>query len=431
VRARELVVRFEKIVPEGKSLGRHDGKVVFAWGVAPSETARVRVLREKRTFIEAELVEVLEGVAARGEAREGHWRACSPWQPLAYPWQVEAKRELLASIHRDLARAELNVDRFVPAEETHGYRTKIEFSLVDGDGGVSLAFHRRGEAGCFETAPDGCVLASDAMNRAAIAIARCLGEKGVRAHVVKSLVLRESKREGGCVAVLYVTERGFRTRLPLSSLPGLDGLVVAYSDPRSPVSVATEVIAREGRDFLEERILGTRIRYASTGFFQNHIPVFESAVSAMREAIPERVGRLVELYAGVGTIGLALADAAEEILAVESDAAAMRYAEHNRAANRAGRYVPLPRPVEEVEASLLAGCDVLVLDPPRAGVSGSVVQKILDARPRRILYLSCNPVTQARDLMLLHGKYRVLSFQGFDFYPMTPHVESLLVLELR
>src|SRR5262245_43656291 len=128
--AAEITVVFEKLVPEGKSLGRHEGLVVFAWGILPGERARVRVRRARRTFVEADLVEVLEPAAGRLPPGEAHHLSCSPWQCFTYPFQVETKRALLESIYRDIAKEPLSVERFVAAPETSGYRTKIEFSFA-------------------------------------------------------------------------------------------------------------------------------------------------------------------------------------------------------------------------------------------------------------------------------------------------------------
>jgi tRNA/tmRNA/rRNA uracil-C5-methylase (TrmA/RlmC/RlmD family) len=156
--------------------------------------------------------------------------------------------------------------------------------------------------------------------------------------------------------------------------------------------------------------------------------VFSRAVDQIRRHVPE-TGRIVELYSGVGSIGLALRDRAGEILAVESNPAAIEWAERNRQRMGAGNYHPRAARVEDCAEELVAETDVVVADPPRTGLHPKLVAALARKRPRRIIYLSCNPANQARDIGLLGKAYRVAELAGFDFYPQTPHIESLVVLE--
>jgi 23S rRNA (uracil1939-C5)-methyltransferase len=266
------------------------------------------------------------------------------------------------------------------------------------------------------------------MNRAALEVVEWLSERGVRAGVLKSLVVRGSRTTDEVLVALYVMSEDF---------PALDleldrsaGLAIAFSDPRSPASVVTRMMACRGRQELTERVAGLELSYPLDGFFQNHVGVFERAIEEIRKHVPE-TKRLVELYSGVGSIGLALVDQAQEITAFEVSATAVEFAERNRRRIGAGNYNPLTARVESLSEEILAAAEVVVADPPRAGLHPRLVGTLLRARPARIIYLACNPANQARDIALLLSAYQPVTLVGFDFYPQTPHIESLVVLDRR
>lgn len=426
---REITVDFEKIVPEGRTLGRHQGQVVFAYGVLPGERARVEVRKRKRTYLLCIPKEIIMPSPLRREPVENHYLSCSPWQIMDYKDQMRFKKTMLEEVFYQISREEIRIDDFYPSEAPFRYRTKIEFSFTLKDGRIFLAFHERGSP--FRKVPlkEGCILGSGRMNRVALSVVEALNREGVDIDDLKHLVVRESKGKGTVLAVLFVKKRDFDTAF-IDRIEGMDGFVLVYSDPLSPTSIITEVLAVEGKTYLEESILGRTFFYPYSSFFQNHIPLFERSLTEMRRWV-EGAGKVVELYSGVGVIGLVLKDLCTELYGVESDPVSAEYAAMN--ARRLGMegYRIVEGMAEDVNDGLFSGLDVLILDPPRAGLHKKVVKRILKTGPRRIIYLSCNPATQARDYALLREGYRIVTIQGFDFYPQTPHIETLLVLERR
>jgi tRNA/tmRNA/rRNA uracil-C5-methylase (TrmA/RlmC/RlmD family) len=350
---------------------------------------------------------------------------------MEYPLQAQLKHELLQelfSYHADAPKA-----NFVPATQFYGYRTKVEFSFTDRDGDqaapLSLAFHVRGGGSLRHPLPDGCLLVSEGMNRVGLAICARLREAGYVARDLKTLVVRESKSTGALLAILYA-KREEIAEFSVADIPGLAGFLVFHSTEKSPASVPTKELWRWGNTTLVERISDVDISYSWDSFFQNNIPVFGVAMGIMQQAIPSGV-KILELYSGVGTIGLLLAKNAAHVHGVEIVDGAVESAKQNM--KRAGitNYVAECIPAEKMDARLLDGKDVLVLDPPRSGLHPHVITMIKEKRPPRIIYLSCNPETQARDYSSLAALYQIDLLTGFDFYPQTPHLESLLVLNLR
>jgi len=183
-----------------------------------------------------------------------------------------------------------------------------------------------------------------------------------------------------------------------------------------------------GNDFVTEEILGSKFSYGFDCFFQNNIELFAEALKEIRGAA-FKCGKLVDLYSGVGVIGLSLRDLADKVYAVESSSNSAKYAALNAAANGASNFEMVCSLSEKTEEGLFDGTDILVLDPPRAGLHGKVIKRIMEIMPKRIIYLSCNPITQGRDAAFFMEKYKIIRAAGFDFYPNTPHAETLLVFE--
>lgn len=450
----EHEVEFEKLVPEGQALGRMNGKVVFAWGALPGERARVRVTKKKRTANFAEVVEILEPSPERREPREAHHLSCSPFQILDYERETELKRALLAETMEEKSGEALTPDAYHPAREVYGYRNKLEFSFTGGpgvaggsgtasgpgaaggpnaeDGPLQPAFFKRGTPFVKIPAPDGCVLGGEPMNRVAVEVTRRLREAGADTDALKTLIVRESKTTGHVLAGIFWRDRdrAAATEVDLEGIDGLAGHKVVYSRPNSPASTYDEVLAENGSNELEEAIEGMRIRYSFESFFQNHLGLFPDALASIREACPPG-GKYVELYCGVGTIGLHVADRADRLVGVEEVEPAIELLHANARLNGVTHYDGIVSRAEKIDYELLEDTDVLLLDPPRAGLHPKAVKRILRMKPRRIVYLSCNPKTQAQDYAALRQSYALQRFEAFDFYPRTPRLETLMVLDPR
>ncbi len=420
-------VVFDKIVPEGKALGYLDGRALFAVGPLPGEGAVVDIRRAKRTWAEAAVVDIPDSDRRRGPAREAHSLSCSPWQGVDYAYQLKLKEHILREV---FSRPELNLDvaGLLPAPRQFGYRNKLEWTLVPDEADrLGLAFHARGSFRNFLPAPEGCVLGTDAMNAAAREL---VGQLNVFAREARqacdTLTVRQSQSTGELIAVLLLKsdveadwgklERG-----------GLKGLGVVKKHGHGEY----EVLWQTGLLELEEELAGVRMVYPWDSFFQVNVPVFAQALERILGEVPTG-GKVVDLYGGVGTIGLPAARIACEVLGIEVVASSVALAERNGRLNGLENYRAQAVPSEKMDPGLLQGSDLIILDPPRAGLHAKVIEFLQVARPPKIVYLSCNPVTQARDLMLLKaGGYGLSPVTGFDFYPGTLHLESLVVLTRR
>jgi 23S rRNA (uracil1939-C5)-methyltransferase len=421
---KEIIVEFEKIGHNGVSIGRYNGKVVFAYGILPGEKAKIRITKEKKNLIKGEVVEILEKSKYRIQEFEDHYLSCSPWQVFSYNYQAEIKKGLLKEIFKDFAGIDVEINDFFLSYRTFGYRTKIEYSFLKENDRYFFAFHKRESFKEKIKLKDGCKLISDKANEIASFMLEKINEKKIKD--LKTLIIRKSQRYEDIHFALLTSDKSQVFELANENLSGFSFI---FSKKESPASTFDEIIYEWGREYLKEKILNLEIRYHYTSFFQNNIELFEKALEIMRENSNE-FNKVVDLYAGVGVIGLSLKDYSKEIWSVEIDKTATQYAKVNADLNNIKNFKALTLASEKIPRDALENTDLLILDPPRTGLHKKLINLILETKPKNIFYLSCNPITQARDFNFLKNDYKIEKFFGFDFYPQTPHLESLIVLKL-
>jgi 23S rRNA (uracil1939-C5)-methyltransferase len=420
----ELVI--ERFAHDGAGEAHLGKDIVRVFGMLPGEKGIVEVQRKKGLYVGI-LKQLSIASPDRVPEHELHYLASSPWQIVSYPRQAEAKRELLESLfayYDDVPKV-----KFVPADKLGGYRTKMEYCVTDRDVPLSLAFHERGGGSLRIPALGGSIMASTLMNEVALEVIKRMRDVGYTSSMIKTVVIRESKQQHTCLVLIYLKEENY-IPFSLDGIDGLSGLMVFYSTPKSPASVATRELFRFGKDSLTDQIGEQAITYSWDSFFQNNVSMFEKALMGMQEHIfPGE--NIVELYSGVGTIGIALAKHALSVRGVEIVQNAVSSANENAKNNQIENYQAICLASEKIDEQLISGDNVLVLDPPRSGLHPDVIALVNQKLPKRIIYLSCNPETQARDYSKMSAKYKIDTIIGYDFYPQTPHLESLIVLSLR
>lgn len=423
----EIELTLDKLVFGGEALGTHEGLKVFVWGALPGERARVSITEKKRTFARGVAVEILEAHPRRQAPRDPHYLSCSPWQILPFDDEQRWKQTVVREVFEQIGKITLP-DFIVQTDNVQfGYRNNMEYVFTSREGTLVPAFFKRGTVHRYAAEP--CALATPAVNRTLTRLLDVLNAQRVPPHLLKSIIIK-SNRAGESIAGIFVTTDDLPA-LPLADLvsDGLRGIKVFYSDPRSPASIAHGDLATYGVPELVEIINGRTFTFGITSFFQVNVPVFELALQHMHAALPQD-SDLLDLYAGVGTIGFSLADRARTIRSVEIEPSAVAFAQRNADANRLTNVEIIESPAERA-LDFITPDRVTVLDPPRAGLHPKLVRKLLDVLPSRLLYLSCNPSTQARDLAILLPSYKLTSFDAFNFFPRTPHVEALAVLEKK
>lgn len=436
----ELELRITALAQGGRGVARTpQGFVVFVGGGLPGDLVRARVGKAKRSYAEAAALELIEPAADRiADACVHGGEPCpgAAWQGLPYELQLEHKREQVGEALVRLGGFEagaIEVEPVVAAAERWRYRNKLEYSFgaATARDAPALGFHARGRWDAIVDVDD-CKLASEANNAArnavrdwAAAAAVPAFDKVSGAGVLKNLIVREGRRSGQIQTRLVTTEAEI-LRPPVD----LHTIVPARSSGSDGPTGAL------GAEHLRERLGGLELRISHGAFLQPNTETAERLYAAARELAALGAGeRLFDLYCGIGTIGLSMAADAGEVWGVESVAAAIADAEANAERNGIGnaRFRAADarlgiRPLLE-EAGRP---DVVVIDPPRAGLSAKIVRRVLECGAGRIVYVSCNPTTMAPNArQIVEAGYRLTRVRPVDMFPQTPHIECVALLERR
>jgi 23S rRNA (uracil1939-C5)-methyltransferase len=441
----ELEVRVGDLAFGGQGVARADGFVVFCADTTPGDLARVRVRKARRRFAEADLLEVLEPGPDRIAPPCQYVPRCGGCrlQHVTYEAALRAKRDQVAE---HLARIghlpDVPVLEPDAAVQPFGYRNKMEYSAApDGDGGISLGFHRRGRWDEVVDVAD-CMLATPLGNALRESVRTWANDQRIvpydqrsQSGVLRHVVVRVGVNTGQAL-VSVVTAPGAEDAVDAlaprltTAHPELAGLVHSVNDGVAEVTGGLPSRTVRGRDWIEERVLDVTLRLSAGAFFQTNTLMAEVLYERAAEAAG-LTGRevLYDLYAGAGSMGLVLAPKASEVVAVEIVEEAVRDAQENARANGFDRYRALCGDVRVVlreHRDALPPPDVAVVDPPRAGLSGGAVRRILELAPPVLVYVSCHPATFADNARrFVDGGYILEWVRPVDMFPQTPHVEAV------
>jgi len=442
-----LDVTVDRLAYGGNGVARHEGYVLFVPGTVPGDRARVQVAKRKKGYGEARLVELLEPSPERIPPRAEHPGAA--WQVLPYPRQLEIKAEQVADALRRIGHLDgFALEPIVPAEEQWGYRNKLEYSFgtgrgtageAGGPGEVICGFHAPGS---WEEIVDGVsLLGSDRTARAreqVLAWARAQElepyDRRTQTGFLRNLVLREARRTGQ-LQVRVVTSPG---ELDTDSLAAaVDATSVVWTVVEGPGETTaggrSELVSGSSPTIVEE-LGGLEFAISSEAFFQTNTEMAERLYAVAAEyAALGGWERVFDLYCGAGTIALVLAARAGEVWGLEVVEPAIADAIANARRNNVLNAHFFAGDVRLALRDLVAEAgrpDVLVVDPPRAGLSQKVVRRIVEAAPKRIVYVSCNPTTLAPNAaQLVDAGYVLRKVRPVDMFPQTPHIECVALLE--
>ncbi len=425
-----MVLTIEKIVYPGRRLGRHGGKVVFTDRGLPGEVVEVEVVRDRKSYAEARTARIVEASADRREPRCGHYLVCGPYQDMDYARQLAVKKGQIEEIlGRGLKRA-LEIGGVAPSPEVWGYRNKIRLGALWQGGRAELVYNEPGEESSF-VAVDRCHLVPERVNDL-LAEVRERMNAGLWTSV-NGIEVKSSRASGESLVVIHLDsgKDAAEVAAGLGEMRRRHGLAGAVAFVFDGKRVAEERLF--GRAFIEEKVRGLTFRIGARSFFQVNVGILERVIEDMEAAVAaagmaEPV--VADLYCGIGTFGMALARGAREVFGVESDEANVEHLKRNLALNGIGNFAVCEGTSEEwMEEILERGPGVVVLDPPRRGIDGRMVEALARDPVPVVVYLSCNPATLARDLKpLVAGGYELADLKVYDFFPHTPHIECLAII---
>ena len=441
-RGDELELTVESLAHGGSGVARADGFVVFVQGAVPGDRVRAAITKSKRGYAEARVSELLEGGPDRIEPRAPHPGA--PWQVLPYERQLEEKERQVRDALVRLGRFDdPPVAAIEPAAELWRYRNKLEYSFgATDDGRLVLGFHRPGRWNEIDDVTDD-LLASRRVDEVRERVKAWCRDEGLSAWdrrdgsgFLRNLVVREGRRTG-MLQARVVTSAGDFCAAELAQAAGADSFLWTRTGGVAETTRDGETHLLHGPAKVVEELdaLGARLRFevSPEAFFQVNTDMAERLYGSAAE-LADLTGRerVFDLFSGIGTIALALATAAGEVWGIELVEAAVVDAARNARLNAIDNARFVPGDVRTTLRQLLEDAgrpDVVVVDPPRAGLSAKVVRRVIETEASRVVYVSCNPTTLAPNArQLADAGYRLESVRPVDMFPQTPHIECVALL---
>jgi len=423
---KETMVTIEKLVQGGRGLARQEGQVLLVRGAIPGETISFTGGTKRKGVQEGTVHEVLKPSPDRVAAPCPVYEVCGgcQMQHIQYEAQLRFKREILAETLTRVGKLQIEVPPIVPSPNPYGYRSSVRFVVFRSKPGFTLGFHEEGSHQLVTAA--GCLLVPDAMRKVIADVQERLARYGKLPVQAESLEVRRSVAFGSAL-LSWRTGPAMRSQAEklfalFQDVPNVVGQVVTAENRGRWVA---------GQDWIADRLDDLLFRITDGTFVQANWPLAETLARMLVEwAAPLPGLRVLELYAGIGVLGLPLARRGALVTEVEANRWALADARHVAKTNHIGRCRFRHLKAEEcLDATESGEYDAVLMSPPRTGLSPESLRGLLALNVPRLFYLSCDPATLARDLgKLCAGGYRLVRLQSFDMFPQTSHIETLVEL---
>ncbi len=452
----------ERIATEGKCVGHHEGKVVFVQGVAPGDVVDVRITRGKSSFMEGEAIRFHEYSKDRIAPFCAHFGTCGgcKWQHINYDLQKTYKRQQVVDQFTRIAKVDIpEVLPILGSAQTQYYRNKLDFTFSNNrwltreeiDSGAdfernALGFHI---PKMFDKIVDieHCYLQGDISNDVRnelrdFALSNSLTFYDIRNQVglLRNLIIRTTSTGESMVIVQFGGDNQDEIELVMNFLhekfPQITSLLYIINLKKNETFHDLEVVTFAGKAYIEEEMEGLKFRIGPKSFYQTNSDQAYELYKVTREFAALQGDEVVyDLYTGTGTIANFVAKQAKQVIGIEYVEAAIVDAKLNSAVNGLENTLfyagDMKDMLNDEFIAQHARPDVIITDPPRAGMHEDVVNMLLKLAAPKIVYVSCNPATQARDVALLAEKYSVDKIQPVDMFPQTYHVENVVLLTLK
>jgi 23S rRNA (uracil1939-C5)-methyltransferase len=453
----EIELSIEKTAFGGNGLGKYQDYVIFVKNTLPGDVVMARVFKRKANYAEAKLIELLKPSPLRIEAPCIYFSWCGgcTWQNISYNDQLNIKKEHVGESLDHLAQVtEPVLFDPVPSKKIWGYRNKMEFSFADrrwllphelNDDSVSIKYALGMHVpGAFDKILDidECLLQSEAANKVLQMVDKyCIDKKitpyGIKSHdgYMRYLVIRESHYTGEIMVNLVTAFRDEKmlngiTEYILNDVPEVTSIVNNINPKKAQIAVGVEEFLIHGNSFITEKLGPFEFRISANSFFQTNTAQAEELYHIVLE-YAELTGkeRVWDLYCGTGTITLYLSQKSNHVTGFEISDSAIADAESNALDHKCDNTKFISGDLLKNLDAVSSRPDVIVTDPPRSGMHPKVCEKLAEIGAARIVYVSCNPTTLARDIKLMQHKYQLIKAQPVDMFPHTYHIETVALLE--
>lgn len=446
------------MIYQGLCLSEIDGKKVFIENCVTEDLLLVKIKKVKKDFIEAYPIELLQPSQFRVEPKCIHFGVCGGCvlQNMAYAAQLSSKQNIIIETIERIAKINTNeISPIISSDDLFFYRNKMEFSfsdkrwLINGvdyseeEKNFALGLHFPGRFDKIVQIEE-CLLQSDFSNKIRNFFYDFFFQKKVKVFslqnkdgLLKSLIIRESKNTNEKMINLVTTyfDPDLMNELKdkiQKNFPEVTTFVNVLSDKNISSTIGSENIVLFGPGFIIEKILDKKFIISPNSFFQTNTKQTEKMFDFVRNNV-EDGDLLIDLFCGSGVIGILLADKFKKVIGIEIIEEAIKTAENNAKLNNVSNIsfinYDLNKPFQLENIPSYQNLTI-VLDPPRAGVSEKTLNFIKNLKPDKIIYISCNPTTQARDIKLLKDNYSIKKVQPIDLFPNTYHIENIIVMKI-
>jgi len=429
----ELLI--DKLVQGGNGLATHDGMKVFVPFSAPQERVRARIVTQKRDYAVAEIEEILEPSPLRVAPPCPYYGTCGgcQLQHINYQGQLVVKKLYVNETLQRIGQVFVPVRNVTAEAEPWHYRNKTQYPVGAVNNGMAIGFFKRGTHDLLDV--PACMLHPqefDRLREATRAILVAAGEAAYNESKhdgnVRHVVLRQGTRDGGLLAVIVTRTPQFDRRAAelIAEQPGVSGVVHGVVPARTNRIMSSQTTLLSGSGHVNQSVLGKTFQVSAPSFFQVNIQQAEELCRKILKHVAPKGDELVlDLYCGVGMISLLIAPFVQQVTAIESDPTAVEDAKAN-ALTQGVRNAEFVCGDVGREIGRTASADVVILDPPRKGCPAEVLRRIAGLKPKRIVYVSCNPATLARDLATFEQSgYTTHEIEPVDMFPQTFHMEVI------
>ena len=456
-------VEITGVAAEGKALVRINDLVTFVPNCVPGDIVDLQVTKKKHSFMEARVLRIVQPSHVRCEARCKHFGVCGgcKWQILPYEQQLQYKQQQIVDNLTRIGKIELpQISPIIGSKHIYEYRNKLEFTCSDrkwlmtapekgAEREPGIGFHI---PNAFDKVLDieECHLMPEINNRIRNGIRTYACEHGLtfyneHAHegLLRTIIVRNNhKGELMLIVVFGEPISNFKSQISNflewihQTFPEIISLLYVENTKFNDTIGDLEVQVYSGQDHIMEEMEGLQFKVGPKSFYQTNTEQAYELYKVAREFAGLTGKELVyDLYTGTGTIANFVSRQAKQVIGIEYVPEAIEDAKVNSKINKIKNTLFFAGDMKDILNNAFVAKygrpDVIITDPPRAGMHEDVIDVILNAEPKRIVYVSCNPATQARDLQLLDAKYQVTKVQPVDMFPHTQHVENVVSLELR
>jgi 23S rRNA (uracil1939-C5)-methyltransferase len=456
-------VEITGVASEGKAISHHNDLVIFTPFVVPGDIVDIQLTKKRNSYAEGKAIRFHQYATERQAAFCEHYGVCGgcKWQILPYQAQIRYKQQQVEDNLRRIGKISLpEISPILGSEQTEFYRNKLEFTFsnrswlteeqmlsdVRFDNRNALGFHIPRK---FDKVLDirKCFLQSDISNQIRNEIKSFAIENNYtffdfrnQCGLMRNIIIRTASTGEIMLIVVFFEDDAEKRNALLSHIingfPSITSLIYIINNKANDTITDREVYVFKGNDFIIEQMENLKFKIGPKSFYQTNSRQAERLYGYVREFAALTGNELVyDLYTGTGTIANFIARQARQVIGIEYVPEAIEDAQVNSEINGIVNTIFFAGDMKYIlnEAFILeyGRPDVIITDPPRAGMHNAVIETILSAEPSKIVYVSCNPATQARDLSLLDTKYRVTKVQPVDMFPHTHHVENVVLLEIK